>query len=232
MCGGGKNAMQTESFEWAESDPVRWCEEILTRGDLVFSDRDTETGFFSPNGRRERALGLAAALLDAEETDAETWNRWQVLQSLWTETEMGARSRVTSERVVCEPGMTSSELVRQIQVDVERSAAFFDRHRNLDENMRAEKRARLTLVIQETMAACDEKQVIGVELQYLQGAHELCLVLMEVAGDETPLHQLVSMCQSVFMTRVFVLHSSLSLAVAVHMILTQVSLLIKQFAPE
>lgn len=221
--------------EWAENDPVAWCESLLRRSDSLFSGDESECQeYFKAKGLQLRAEGLALAITGGSQCARKTWRRWRQVQFMWEEVE---RSSETSGGVVeivkLDSEVSVKELRRQISVDVDRAGAFFDLHENIEAEDRLKLRERLAKILELTIdcgrSSRDEE---GIELQYLQGAHELCLVLMEMAGNEVEDEDIVEMCKSVMMTRVFVLHSGLSLAIAVHMILTQVSLLLKQFAPE
>eukprot|EP01056_Protomagalhaensia_sp_Gyna25_P000420 Protomagalhaensia_sp_Gyna_25__419@NODE_119_length_5103_cov_179_393167_g93_i0_p1_GENE_NODE_119_length_5103_cov_179_393167_g93_i0NODE_119_length_5103_cov_179_393167_g93_i0_p1_ORF_typecomplete_len532_score33_19RabGAPTBC/PF00566_18/8_5e11_NODE_119_length_5103_cov_179_393167_g93_i0741669 len=167
------------------------------------------------------------------------------------------------------PDITTRELERQIRVDVNRSYSFFDIHRSPTKGFDPEaQREKLTHVIRhlfshpsareswrasfesvrEPLSRSGEKyssveplELTPVEFRYLQGLHDICCVVMEVAErgaaplvneGSTLYHRVSVLCERIVAYRVFPQHSSLSLLMTSHFTLAHVSQLLAVFHPQ
>lgn len=84
----------------------------------------------------------------------------------------------------------------------------------------------------ETGREWDVVQSVSIDLEYLQGAHEVVLVILEVGGDLHSDDEIETLSRRILTQRVFTLHSSFPLGVAVHQLLSHTSILLRQFNPQ
>lgn len=244
------------SMDFQECQSEQWTESILTHVDKLYLGLQPPTSFFL-----EDKLIIRAALLNYGLSSKNTkrppnlFELWKTVHESWEETTSHAENSIKctnnaeelrkTHRLPLDTPSSLAEIKRQIEVDILRSANYYDVHSNISESRRSDIRQTLSgilldLCTSDSTTPLEEEQPtnggdewVPVEFRYLQGIHDIACVVLECGGEsEHTIDEIKNLVKSIVGQRCFSFHSSLRISIAVDCIISQVSEILRVCSPD